>query len=735
MLRRVHASTQKEAGQVVVFFALLIPIFFALGAVVMDVGNWYVHKRHLQTQVDAAAFAGATKFVGCSPLFDTNAAERAIKASALEYAGDTLRDPSTIDPSFTTSVRNQQVQEPNDVRIALNSSAYWAEGDPTDGSTLDDTEDRTGDGLTGSCNEKALDVKATDDKAPLIWGLIPVHPSPKAHARVEVFQILEENGMLPFAVPEIDPAAVAVLFVNENASAPVSPYDYQLLIHDPSPPNSKFSYWTTPSLQENVDIPKENTSVVVLVSKDSTSPTVTGTLASICGQAPGLVKCYAGSSATSGVNFIHGWSDEPAANNGSNPKIRDVSVVPVGCSLDASPPYFLNVADCTVGVSAHIDFGIPGDPTRRYNQTPAGVAADVRLYASTNCSGNADVLTWQSTLGTESTWTGGAKAIVAGSGRNPLSISWDTTTGSGPSGRHGGCFPLVAAPYAANNASGPLEYVDIENADQPPYAASVDGNSRNIGSNHSIVVTVGFNKPLQLEDPLNDPFLLRFSSKSGSLNQALDCDQGITFKDEIADGCRTTYRLNYYNWDGDPTTPYTWNDILCSAYGLNDLPPASFVNVPAPDCVSAKTGDVVSMRQGLYDRFFPNDACTPNNWPTDSSEIGPFFSTYDFANDPRYITLVITDQTAFTGSGLENVPVKYFAGFYATGWDVGPAGGGNSTACAYNDPHPLGLPSNKDNGDVWGHFVNIVIPSSSGEPSEELCNFDVLGNCIAVLVE
>ena len=54
----------------------------------------------------------------------------------------------------------------------------------------------------------------------------------------------------------------------------------------------------------------------------------------------------------------------------------------------------------------------------------------------------------------------------------------------------------------------------------------------------------------------------------------------------------------------------------------------------------------------------------------------PSSTTYDFANDPRYVTLIITDNTAFTGSGNEPVPVKYFAGFYITGWDIGGATNG-----------------------------------------------------------
>jgi hypothetical protein len=352
---------------------------------------------------------------------------------------------------------------------------------------------------------------------------------------------------------------------------------------------------------------------------------------------------------------------------------------------------------------------------------------------------------WDSTLGTESTWSGGSKTLVAASGRNPLSIEWRMDDGPGPP--VSGCFPLVAAPYVADDASGPLEYLEIYDADQPPYPAFVDGNSRNTGSGHWVRVTVGLNKPLKIEPPLNPPFLLRFASKSGSLNQALDCDAGIVFKDEIAAGCKTRYRLNYFDWDedGEFGTPYTWEDILCANYpSPSDLPPPTFLppaGTNAPNCVAAKTGDVVSMRQGLFERFQMNpdpaadNGCWPNNWPAIAADIPGWIESFGPKSDPRYVTLVITDFTAFTGSGAENVPVKYFGGFYATGWDIGPAGGGNQTGCpSENDVHPLGLSSTKDNGDVWGHFVNFVVPTEA-DPSDTLCNFNEIGTCVAVLVE
>ena len=98
----------RESGQVVVHFAILLPVLFGLGAIVLDIGNWYVHKRHLQTQVDAAALAAAPSFSGC--FFDPATANLAIASTALSYAGDTARDPSST---------NLQIQEPNDVRVTL----------------------------------------------------------------------------------------------------------------------------------------------------------------------------------------------------------------------------------------------------------------------------------------------------------------------------------------------------------------------------------------------------------------------------------------------------------------------------------------------------------------------------------------------------------------------------------------------------------------------------------------
>jgi hypothetical protein len=115
-------------------------------------------------------------------------------------------------------------------------------------------------------------------------------------------------------------------------------------------------------------------------------------------------------------------------------------------------------------------------------------------------------------------------------------------------------------------------------------------------------------------------------------------------------------------------------------YGVGDLPPDTSAPIPTPICVAVETGDKIGQfRQGLSQRF-ETPTCWPNNWPKDQGAVGhgpeddqaihDFFTNYDFANDPRYVTLIITDEGMFQSQGNDQVPVKYFAGFYATGWDV-----------------------------------------------------------------
>jgi hypothetical protein len=772
MLSSKTLRSARENGQVVVFFALLLPVLFALGAIVLDVGNWYVHKRHLQTQVDAAVLASAPAFGGC--FFDTTGANANIANSALAYAGDTLRDPSTT---------NLQLAEPNDVRIALNSARYWAQSDGmvpgTNGYGLDNTIATPGD----SCSTSYLDAKATDDQVRPLWGLIPLTPSPKTHAKVEIRKVREENGFLPFAVPEIDPQGVFAIFIDDDTGRVV---DWQKLGRNQSYDNDfnpstpfPFSAWTTLAGQEKVCVgcngTSSRTSVLVLVSKENPDPAMpaVGAFPSVCTSSANKIACYGGSTSQTGLSLIHSYAVNPAGT-AAGPQVRGVSLYPVGCDpqSDLSAAYFTLDGPCSARVEAVIDVGVTGN-------------TDPTTYP--NCVEIAG-MTWDSNVAGGSLFVGtlpipddsGRQSVSLSGKRFDRNVSAQNCKGS-PDVNY--TFPNpVSAAWAANSASGPVQYLKLTAQTFTASCAGTvaDANSVPKGKDYCYTVAVGLQQPLILQPATNDPILLRFGNKSNrnnndtsqNLTGALDCDFQIKLELEVENGCQTFYALNYDDWDKDPATPYTWKDVLCDTYvgsGSPPLPPKTFVTSPTPICVAPKGGTVQDMQKGLHGRF--ESPCTPNYWPDKNAtqaEIDDFVLNNDFANDPRYITLIVTDDTAFTDPNRP-VPVKYFGGFYATGWDQG---GPQSTGCDRNDqylindvrqPLPANLNANdchpllssstnsppsrsepctiynktRDNGDVWGHFVKFVVFSSAGTPSDDLCALTSTSadTCIAVLVE
>ena len=70
-----------ERGAALVIVVVWLPVLLIVFMFVVDVGNWFVHKRHLQMQADAGALAGGGVFrIPCSdvPIID----------EARNYAGD-----------------------------------------------------------------------------------------------------------------------------------------------------------------------------------------------------------------------------------------------------------------------------------------------------------------------------------------------------------------------------------------------------------------------------------------------------------------------------------------------------------------------------------------------------------------------------------------------------------------------------------------------------------------------
>ncbi|HXI96693.1 MAG TPA: pilus assembly protein TadG-related protein, partial [Candidatus Acidoferrum sp.] len=196
------ASDQR--GAVLVIVTAFMAAAIALVTVVIDVGHWFEHKRHLQVQVDAGALAGGGAFNGCfaagAGKTDPNsAANLAIENLARKYAGDTNNVANALNP---------QVNNKANVTVLLNSTNY-----PSGGGT------NYSDPAGPPCAAGYIDVKATDANLPWFFAK-KVVPAIDAHARVSILQIASLSGALPLAVRDVNPLDVGAIFIDEgNANA------------------------------------------------------------------------------------------------------------------------------------------------------------------------------------------------------------------------------------------------------------------------------------------------------------------------------------------------------------------------------------------------------------------------------------------------------------------------------------------------------------------------------------
>ena len=150
-----------ERGQVVVIFALLVPVLLAMGGAVIGIGNWYVHGKHLQTKADAGAFGGGVSWqFPCAADIDAN-----IDTQARLYAGP----------------NNPQVGKvPNaNIHTVLNGSD-WYDDDSNPAPTS-----ATSPAQRVDLRLQVLDVKVTEDNSFPLASLIPLFPDIKRRARVE----------------------------------------------------------------------------------------------------------------------------------------------------------------------------------------------------------------------------------------------------------------------------------------------------------------------------------------------------------------------------------------------------------------------------------------------------------------------------------------------------------------------------------------------------------------------
>jgi hypothetical protein len=479
-----------DQGAVLVMFAVWLPVLLTFVVFVVDVGNWFVHKRHLQMQADAGALAGGGVFTApCS--------DAPIITTSRKYAGD----PNAIAPY------NEQVPptNPANVHVLINSTNYWNEGgtDFTDGGP--------------PCSAAMVDLKLTEADLPLFFGVIPglsVVPAINAHARVSIQQLSYSGGGLPIAVPDIDPTKAQAKFIDETTGAVLATTDL-----------------TNTGLANGLSIWDNNASPVsvpVSASRIGLRIALSGGASTTCG-AP-LVDCYDVDS-SDGIVHIRGFSNGGSGVQPNPPLARDVRLLPGTCS----DPYFSSATSaCSIGVSAVVDFG-PAGPTAVGGKVEAVVAGATRALTYVAATGR-----WEST-------GNNFFSIDPGVGPVPVALTWEETTGSvngqtcsnGGNNACQGSFGTVQRSFSANEPrSGPIKLAQVWES------GSFWANSFETGSTHNLVVKIGIVPSLKNASDVNDP-IVTLRVVGGSQNQSLDCDPNwANLADELANGCRPQYSTN-----------------------------------------------------------------------------------------------------------------------------------------------------------------------------------------------
>ena len=113
-----------ERGAVLTIVAVALAALILIVALVLDVANWKVHKRHLQLQADAAALAAAGSYTTAA-----SCNNNLIATQAHNYGGP--------DTNNTLALYNKQVggTPASKMHILINSSGYFGDagaGDNTD---------------------------------------------------------------------------------------------------------------------------------------------------------------------------------------------------------------------------------------------------------------------------------------------------------------------------------------------------------------------------------------------------------------------------------------------------------------------------------------------------------------------------------------------------------------------------------------------------------------------------
>jgi Putative Flp pilus-assembly TadE/G-like len=505
-----HAAD--ERGGIVVLFALLLPALILVLAFAIDIGNWFVHKRHLQMQADAAALAGGAHFGDCFDPAKAGSANDMIKNAATMYAGN------------AASTYNLQVGGGSPrVTTLFNSKTFFIGGPPADDTDIEEP-----------CQTPhlMLDVKQTEADVPYILGSLidwvspgsgTLVPAINARARVQLRKATIVKGSLPLAIPDIDPRHVAVTFVNEATGARLAgPFDLAAGV--------TVGGINVFSGSGSVTIPSTSSTDGVKVGVRVGIGGQLGTCDAAAGTGGAGFTCYDYGDSSIGLVAIHG-----DGANGTNTRPAPRVWTSTQCSSSGSP--FFSERDvvspatsCTAAVFAVMQ--------------SSGVLdnSDPKNVFTATINGATKPLTYSSADGY---WSSGyVFDVPVDSGAFGVSLHWKYQ-GKGSFQDYNN----VQRVYSASGDSGPIKIVKLGEASGAvgsPYAVAP--------GTHTFTIDVGIAGKLSLSAP-TETVLLRLTG--GSRTTAIACDGpgAKDFRDAIVGGCKTPYQINAAGYCPDPSPP------------------------------------------------------------------------------------------------------------------------------------------------------------------------------------
>lgn len=666
---------------------------------VIDEGIWFVHRRHLQTEADAAAFAGARNFqYPCE-----SAVESKIKETVHQYDG-TKPGYNPQEPLASAGGLVSEVNKPN----------YYGQSQPGEAE------------LSGSlCNDAAIDVKMSEVGPASYFPFVkPAYIT--AHSRVS---IVKESGAIhaePFAEPLPTPNTMTATLVDQSNNDSVIAGPVTLTS------SGNHTAWTNAS---PISVPFNAAKAGALVGL---RVAMSGGSTATCGSSG--TNCYATDAVAPalGVAYTRVWSNsgspglplsEPVA-----PQAGEVTLAPAeaeGCPSAPSGTFsnFISTsASCKVVLSARMTFTSPGGATLNCGTGTLTLKAGTGNIAMTCPAG-----------GPNGTWTSAPITVTPNAGPTAFTLSWSLKTGKKPAGggveggdSTGTCTSAkpctgsfdgasAKAPETvqriysgaydsqseATSHSGPILSATVAEASSGSELLSLQRTASATSVNITVTV-LGFQNSEAIPSP---PVELSFGGNQE--NAALQCGGNAgnpEFEAALVEGCATEY--------GTTSAP------AATACEGSPEPPVCVKENPGGGKLEKDLDK--SMNQRINEG---RNACVnPNHWASPNTVTQVVSQS---PADPRLIVTIITDYGALN-NGSSSVPIRTFAEFYVTGWSgdpcIGQGNGTSSNGLAYtHDDNP-----GSNTGVLLGHFVKYVSQSSTGKGTEK-CDATEFGNCIAVL--